>query len=116
MIFLLAPDIRPARAHKLDLGGELIVTAALFCIAFGLQEGERYAWHTSIVAPLVAGVLIGLFVLHQKHPAGGRAAGAVRALPGPGLHLMTITVALISVAILGLTLPLDIYSLQHVGA
>lgn len=114
LTFFLVPDIRPSRAHRLDLGGVLIVTAALFCIAFGLQEGERYAWNTSIVALLVAGVLlIGLFVLHQKHRQEDEPLVPFALFRDRNFTVMTIVVALISVAILGLTLPLNIY-LQNV--
>ncbi|MEU1456306.1 MFS transporter [Streptomyces avermitilis] len=55
LTFLVVPDIRHGRKHGFDVMGVLIATAALFCLAFGLQEGERYHWGAGIWALLAAG-------------------------------------------------------------
>jgi MFS family permease len=42
LTFLLVPDIRPGKRHRLDLWGVLLATAGIFGIVFGLIEGQRY--------------------------------------------------------------------------
>src|SRR5215472_4362310 len=53
--FLIIPDLRPGRHHGWDIVGVLMSTVGLFCIVFGLIEGERYNWgqieSTSITIP-----------------------------------------------------------------
>lgn len=70
LVLLAAPLMprteRPVR-HRLDMPGVLLVTGALFSLAFGLTEGERYEWNGWIWASLVASVvLLGLFLLYER--------------------------------------------------
>jgi EmrB/QacA subfamily drug resistance transporter len=39
--FTVIPSVKQERQHRLDLGGVLIATAALFCLSFALTEGQR---------------------------------------------------------------------------
>ena len=61
--FLVIPDVRTGRQHRLDLIGVLLSSAALFAIVFGLIEGQRYDWSTItgwLTIPMVIGVGIAL--------------------------------------------------------
>ena len=42
--FLIIPDLRPGRSHGWDIVGNVLATAGLFAICFGLIEGQRYSW------------------------------------------------------------------------
>ncbi|MFI6149189.1 MFS transporter [Streptomyces sp. NPDC051109] len=55
LTYLVVPHERNGRGHRFDLVGVPIATAALFCLAFGLQEGERYGWGAGIWGLLAAG-------------------------------------------------------------
>ncbi len=44
LAFLLVPDLRPSKSHRLDLVGVALVSLGLFGIVFGLIEGQRYDW------------------------------------------------------------------------
>src|SRR4030081_455381 len=44
LAFLLIPDLRPGRRHRLDLVGVLLATAGLLGVIFSLIEGQRYDW------------------------------------------------------------------------
>ncbi|MFF5422152.1 MFS transporter, partial [Streptomyces misionensis] len=113
---LRVPDIRPARAHKFDAVGVIIVTAALFCLSFGLQEGERYDWNTGIVALIAAGVaLIGVFVLHQRRKQDDEPLVPFALFRDRNFTVMTTIVALVSMALLGLVLPMNIYLQSVLG-
>src|SRR3569833_2085379 len=39
--FAVIPSVKQERQHRLDLGGVLIATAALFCLSFALAGGRR---------------------------------------------------------------------------
>src|SRR5437867_9972198 len=61
--FLVIPDVRPGRRHRLDLIGVALSSASLFAIVFGLIEGQRFDWGTisgwlSIPLVLAAGVVL----------------------------------------------------------
>jgi len=44
LTFLIVPDVRPGRGHRLDIPGVAMATAGLFGIVFGLVEGQRFNW------------------------------------------------------------------------
>ena len=76
LAFWLVPDLRPGRRHRLDLGGVVLSTAALFAIVFGLIEGQRYDWGaitgTAVTIPEVIGagiVLVGAFIAWERFQA-----------------------------------------------
>src|SRR3979409_1414986 len=63
--FLVIPDVRPGRRHRLGLAVIALSSAALFAIVFGLIEGQRYEWGTItgwLTIPMVIGSGVALFV------------------------------------------------------
>ncbi|WP_327431973.1 DHA2 family efflux MFS transporter permease subunit [Streptomyces sp. NBC_01236] len=110
LTFLVVPDIRPARAHRFDLTGVLLSTAALFCLAFGLQEGANYQWGAGIWALLTAGVALGAgFVLHQRRRQDREPLVPFALFRDRNFTAMTALVGLVSVAMLGMVLPFNLY-------
>ncbi|MGH3235693.1 MAG: MFS transporter, partial [Streptosporangiaceae bacterium] len=69
--FVIIPDLRPGRRHRLDILGVTLASLALVAICYGLVEGQRYDWGTisSFVSiPLIIGagvVLLAVFLLVQ---------------------------------------------------
>ena len=59
LAFLLVPDLRPSRSHRLDLVGVALVSLGLFGIVFGLIEGQRYDWGAIAGSWLTISELIG---------------------------------------------------------
>jgi EmrB/QacA subfamily drug resistance transporter len=71
--FVIPTDKKMARTHAFDIPGVVLVSVALFCLTFALNEGQRYNWGTiagvlSIPALLIVGVvlLIVFFVLEAR--------------------------------------------------
>jgi len=63
--FVVIPDVRPGRRHRLDLVGVLLSSAALFALVYSLIEGQRYDWGTItgwLTIPMVLGAGVVLFL------------------------------------------------------
>jgi EmrB/QacA subfamily drug resistance transporter len=72
LTFVIIPDMRPGRRHRIDIPGVLLASAGLLAICYGLVEGQKYNWGTItsfISIPLVLGagvVLLLAFLLLQR--------------------------------------------------
>ena len=72
LTFVIIPDLRLGRKHRLDIPGVLLASAALLAICYGLVEGQKYDWGTItsfISIPLILGagvVLLVAFLVVQK--------------------------------------------------
>ena len=73
--FVIVPDLRQLRSHKLDLIGVALASAGLFGIVYGLIEGQPKSWG-AVIGPVTiweligAGVvLLGLFLLWERRQA-----------------------------------------------
>jgi EmrB/QacA subfamily drug resistance transporter len=62
----LIPESRAGTGHRLDLGGTILLTAALTAIVLPLVEGRRLGWPAWTWITLAAGpVLLAMFAIHQ---------------------------------------------------
>ena len=117
----LVPDLRPGRPHRLDLAGVGLVTAALFCLVFGLIEGQRYDWGTVsgfLSIPLVLGIgaaVLAIFVIHQARRQGGEPLLPFAVFRDRNFTLMALVLSAMGFAIVGLYLPLTIYYQSVLG-
>ena len=46
LTFLIIPDLRLGRRHRIDIPGVLLASVALLAICYGLVEGQKYSWGT----------------------------------------------------------------------
>jgi EmrB/QacA subfamily drug resistance transporter len=117
----LVPDLRFGRRHRLDLTGVALVTAGLFCVVFGLIEGQRYDWGTisgvlSIPLIIGAGVLIlAIFGIYQALRQNREPLLSFVVFRNRNFTLMTLVLSAMGFAILGLYLPLTIYYQSVLG-
>ncbi|WP_329116674.1 DHA2 family efflux MFS transporter permease subunit [Streptomyces sp. NBC_01465] len=119
LTFLVVPDLRTGRKHRFDVMGVLIATTALFCLAFGLQEGGHYHWGPGIQALLAASAaLFAGFVLHQRRRQDREPLVPFALFRNRNFTVMTVLVALVSMAMIGLVLPFNLYlqSVLHLSA
>jgi EmrB/QacA subfamily drug resistance transporter len=117
----IVPDVRFGQRHRLDLPGVLLASAALFCITYGLIEGERYDWgrvwsFVSIPLLLVAGVvLLGVFLLAQRARQEHEPLLPFALFQRRNFSLMNFVAGAMAFAMLGLFLPLIIYLQSVLG-
>jgi EmrB/QacA subfamily drug resistance transporter len=115
------PDLRPGRRHRLDLLGVGLATAGLFAVIYGLIEGQRYDWGVVtgfITIPMIIGAgiaLLALFLFYQSRRQDGEPLLPFAVFKDRNFTLMTVVVAAMGFAILGLYLPLTIYMQSVLG-
>src|SRR2546425_10684566 len=117
--FLVVPDVRPGRRHRLDLVGVALSSAALFAIVFGLIEGQRYDWGAItgwVTIPLVIGAGTVLFLaflaweLRQAEPLV-----PLRLFRDRNFSLMNWTSLAMAFAMQGIFIPITIYTQSVLG-
>jgi EmrB/QacA subfamily drug resistance transporter len=121
LAMLIIPDLRPGRKHRLDLLGVGLATAGLLAVIFGLIEGQRYDWGTVtgfVTIPMIIGggiLLLALFLFYQARMQGGEPLLPFAVFKDRNFTLMTLVMAAMGFAILGLYLPLTIYMQSVLG-
>ncbi|MEU4804019.1 DHA2 family efflux MFS transporter permease subunit [Actinosynnema sp. NPDC023587] len=111
---LLVPDWQPRNSHAFDVPGILLSAAGLFCVVFGVQNGEHYDWGAvaggiTVFEIIGAGVvLLVAFVLWQRfnrrEPLMPLAVFGNR-----NFSAGTLTAATVGFTMTGMFLPLIIY-------
>ena len=121
LALLVIPDLRPGRSHRLDLAGVALVTVGLLGIVFGLIEGQRYNWGAvwgAITIPEIIGVgvlVLLLFLLMQARRQDREPLVPFAIFRDRNFTLMTLVLAALGFAMLGLFLPLTIYYQSVLG-
>ncbi len=115
------PDLRPGRSHRLDLMGVALITAGLFGVVFGLIEGQRYNWGAvwgAITIPEIIGVgllVLLIFLVTQARRQDREPLVPFAVFRDRNFTLMTLVLAALGFAMLGLFLPLTIYYQSVLG-
>jgi EmrB/QacA subfamily drug resistance transporter len=117
--FLVIPDVRTARQHRLDLIGVLLSSAALFAVVFGLIEGQRYDWGTItgwLTIPMVIGAGIVLFMAFLAWERGqAEPLVPLGLFRDRNFSLMNWTGTAVSFAMQGIFIPITIYTQSVLG-
>ncbi|HZE38234.1 MAG TPA: DHA2 family efflux MFS transporter permease subunit [Stackebrandtia sp.] len=114
LVMRLVPRL-PTHAHSFDLVGVVLSAAGMFCLVFGIQEGESYDWGVitgiiSVWGLVIAGIVIlGGFVAWQ---ALNRAEPLLplRLFRDRNFCLANIAIATVGFAITGMALPLMLFA------
>ena len=121
--FVIIPDLRPGRRHRLDFRGVTLASLALLAICYGLVEGQRYDWGKIsgfISIPLVIGVgvaLLALFIVDQaiRQHGGNEPLIPFALFRDRNYSLMNWVSCTLSIGMLGIFLPLTIYLQSALG-
>jgi EmrB/QacA subfamily drug resistance transporter len=114
--FTVIPSVRQERRHRMDLGGVLIATVALFCLAFALTEGQRYHWNAWIWGlGAAAVVLLVVFLLQQRTQQAKEPLLPFSLFRDRNYSVLNFIAAAVSVGMVGLFLPLTIYLQSVLG-
>ncbi|WP_104167828.1 DHA2 family efflux MFS transporter permease subunit [Arthrobacter sp. SX1312] len=110
----LVPTL-PTTSHRFDMLGVFLSAAGLFCLVFGIQEGETYNWGTiagplSVWSLIITGiVLLVAFVVWQKINRGEPLV-PLRLFRDRNFSLANTSISAMGFAITTMALPLMLYA------
>ncbi|HVW41408.1 MAG TPA: DHA2 family efflux MFS transporter permease subunit [Amycolatopsis sp.] len=120
LTIILVPDWQPKNSHSFDVPGILLSAAGLFCLVFGIQNGQHYSWGkvfgpVNVFEIIGAGViLLAVFVLWQR--ANKREPLLpLRVFNNRNFSTGTITAVAIGFSITGMFVPVVVYIQDVLG-
>jgi EmrB/QacA subfamily drug resistance transporter len=114
LTIFLVPDWQPKQSHSFDVPGILLSAAGLFCLVFGIQNGQQYSWGNvfgpvNVFEIIGAGlVLLAVFLVWQRFNTREPLL-PLRIFNNRNFSAGTVTAAAIGFAITGMFVPLVIY-------
>ena len=121
LALLLVPDLRSGVRHRLDLFGVALATLGLLGVIFGLIEGQRYDWGAVYGAITIPGIIAAglaflvLFLIYQARHQRGEPLLPFAIFKDHNFTLMSLVMAALGFAMLGVYLPLTIYLQSVLG-
>jgi EmrB/QacA subfamily drug resistance transporter len=121
LTFIIIPDVRLGRRHRIDIPGVVLASAALLAICYGLVEGQKYSWGTItsfISIPLILGagvVLLAVFLLYQKLTQGREPLVPFAVFRDRNFSVMNWVSGVLAVGMMGIFLPFTIYLQSDLG-
>ncbi|MFI5711355.1 DHA2 family efflux MFS transporter permease subunit [Kribbella sp. NPDC051620] len=110
----LVPDL-PTHEHKFDLVGVALSSIGLFCLVFGIQEGQKYDWGQisgpiSVWGLIIVGlVVIGIFLFWQAKNKGEPLL-PLSLFKDRNFSLANTAITTVGFAITAMTFPLMLYA------
>ena len=96
--------------HRFDMLGMLLSGAGMFCLVFGIQEGNSFQWTTRVWVLIVTGAaLLGVFVVQQARTRGEPLV-PLSLFRDRNFGLANIGIATMGFAITGVMLPIMFYA------
>jgi EmrB/QacA subfamily drug resistance transporter len=120
LTMVLVPNWQPKHSHSFDVPGILLSAAGLFCIVFGVQNGQTYDWGT-VTGPITvfeiigAGVLLLVaFVFWQRYNRSEPLV-PLKIFKNRNFSAGTLTSMTVGFAMTGMFIPLVIYIQSVIG-
>jgi EmrB/QacA subfamily drug resistance transporter len=121
LTFIIIPDLRLGRRHRIDIPGVLLASAALLAICYGLVEGQKYNWGTItsfITIPLVLGagvVLLIAFLVLQRMTQDGEPLVPFALFRDRNYAVVNWVSGILAIGMMGIFLPFTIYLQSVLG-
>ncbi|WP_329371939.1 MFS transporter [Streptomyces sp. NBC_01483] len=112
----IIPGSRRTVGHRLDTLGVLLASGGLFCLAFGLTEGQRYDWNAWIWSLFgAAALLFAAFLRHERGQQGDDPLVPFSLFKDRNFTLINFVGVTVSFGVVGMFLPLTIYLQSVLG-
>ncbi|MER7675530.1 MFS transporter [Streptomyces sp. NPDC096934] len=120
LVLVLAVAVIPAShrtvRHRFDTPGVLLASTALFCLAFGLTEGQRYDWNGWILSLFgAAALLFAAFLGHERGRQNADPLVPFSLFGDRNFTLVNVVGVTVSFGVIGMFLPLTIYLQSVLG-
>ncbi|MET7350831.1 MFS transporter [Streptomyces mirabilis] len=112
----IIPGSRRTVRHRFDTLGVLLASGTLFCLAFGLTEGQRYDWNAWIWSLFgAAALLFAAFLGHERGQQGDEPLVPFSLFKDRNFTLINFVGVTVSFGVVGMFLPLTIYLQSVLG-
>jgi EmrB/QacA subfamily drug resistance transporter len=113
---LVMPGAPRTVRHRFDVPGVILSSISLFCLAFGLIEGQKYSWNSAILATLAAAVVVmAVFLVYERGQQDNEPLVPFSLFKDRGFTIMNFVGITVAFGIVGLLLPLTIYLQSVLG-
>ncbi|MFE2515672.1 MFS transporter [Streptomyces mirabilis] len=110
------PGSRRTVRHRFGTLGVLLASGTLFCLAFGLTEGQRYDWNAWIWSLFgAAALLFAAFLGHERGQQGDDPLVPFSLFKDRNFTLINFVGVTVSFGVVGMFLPLTIYLQSVLG-
>ncbi|MET9219520.1 MFS transporter [Streptomyces sp. NPDC003300] len=114
--FMFIPSAARTVRHRFDIPGVVLTTIALFLLAFGLIEGQKYSWNGAIWGTIAAGVVVlAIFLVYQRGQQDNEPLVPFVLFKDRNFSVVNFVGIAVSFGVVGLLLPLTIYLQSVLG-
>lgn len=107
--------VLPTNEHKFDLLGVALSGIGLFCIVFGIQEGQKYDWDGRIWMLILAGIVIFAAFVYWQAKNKNEPLVPLALFRDRNFSLSNIGIAAMGFATAGMMLPVMFYAQSVTG-
>lgn len=110
----------PGQARRFDMVGVLLSAVALFCLVFGIQEGEQYDWGTingflSVPLLIAVGVLVFMGFIWWERRYKGEQLVPLHLFANRNFSLANLAITTVGFSITAMSFPIMIYAQTVLG-
>lgn len=105
----------PTHEHKFDLLGVVLSGIGLFCIVFGIQEGQKYDWDGRIWTLIIAGLIVFAAFVYWQAKNRNEPLVPLALFRDRNFSLSNIGIAAMGFAMAGMMLPIMFYAQSVTG-
>ena len=110
----LVPKLQ-THSHRFDILGVVLSAIGMFCIVFGIQEGESYDWATWIWGLIGAGVVVMIGFVIWQHYNKHEPLLPLSLFRDRNFSLSNIAISTVGFMIVAMSLPLMLYAQTVLG-
>ncbi|WP_072806876.1 DHA2 family efflux MFS transporter permease subunit [Rhodococcoides yunnanense] len=107
--------VLPTHEHKFDILGVALSGIGLFCIVFGIQEGQKYDWDGRIWTLIAAGIIVFAAFVYWQAKNKNEPLVPLSLFRDRNFSLSNIGIAAMGFATAGMMLPIMFYAQSVTG-
>ncbi len=107
--------VLPTHEHKFDIPGVVLSAIGLFCIVFGIQEGQKYDWDGRIWTLIMTGVIVFAVFVYWQSKNRREPLVPLSLFRDRNFSLSNIGIAAVGFAMASMMLPIMFYTQSVTG-
>ncbi|QCB52182.1 DHA2 family efflux MFS transporter permease subunit [Rhodococcus sp. PAMC28707] len=107
--------VLPTHEHKFDLLGVVLSAVGLFCIVFGIQEGQKYDWDARVWGLVAGGMIVFAVFIYWQAKNKNEPLVPLALFRDRNFSLSNVGIATMGFAMSGMMLPIMFYAQSVTG-